>query len=77
MDASTLADLQLITGIGQNITVAGVLFVALVMFIRGDIISRPMIEKIITGIMSQVRQDMDERFDELGKKIDKISNRGW
>ena len=74
MDA--LAELEIVTKIASNVTATALLLWAIFAFYRGDIISRKTMEQIIAGIMAQIRSDMDERFDEIGKKIDRIRG-GW
>jgi hypothetical protein len=67
-----LTEIQLITQIAQNVTATALLLWAVVAFYRGDIISRKTLEQIIAGIVSQIKNEMEERFDEIGKKIDKL-----
>lgn len=75
MDTTGLSDLQLITGIGQNLTVTVVLLWAVISFMRGDIVSKKTVEMIVASVMEKIHADLDTRFDKLEKKIDKHG--GW
>jgi hypothetical protein len=75
MDTMPLAEIELITKIAQNITVISMLLWAVSAFYKGDIVSRKTMEQIISGIIAQIDEKMETKFDEMGKKIDKL--RGW
>jgi hypothetical protein len=72
-----LAEIELITKIAQNITTTGLLLFAVWAFYNGNIVSRATMEKIIAGIVAQITEKLDARFDEFGKKLDNIKGRGW
>jgi len=77
MSPTLLSELQLLTGIGQNITVAGVLVVFVFLFIRGDVVSKKTVETIVSSVMEKIHADLDNRFDSLEKKINKSRHDGW
>lgn len=72
-----LTEIELITKIAQNITTTGLLLFAVWAFYNGNIVSRATMEKIIAGIVAQIKDELDEKFDDFGKKIDNIKGRGW
>lgn len=64
----SIQDWQAVANIGQSLTVTGVLALIVWAFFTGNVVSKPVLDKILDGYMREFR----ERFDKI---MDAISDR--
>lgn len=72
-----LTDLQILANVAQSVTVTGVLFLAVVAFYRGDIISKFTLEKIVKSVVSEIQSSINAKLENIEKKLDETARPRW
>jgi hypothetical protein len=70
---SVLAEAQALANIISAIGVTGILVFLVVAFYRGDLVSKPVLDKILDRFWGE----LNIRLENMDQKIDALKSRGW